>query len=190
VDCKQPFTAKRSDALTCKPCRRIRRDSYQEIKGERSFICAHCGSEFLARRSDATYCSAPCSKRAYYQANREVLILKSIEWTRGNPDRRRNIIALRKARKRGNRDSTGVLVADWQRLVRRHGGRCAYCGVKGETLQADHVVPLARGGRHAIGNLLPSCGRCNNSKGSRLLIEWKTLSRRLTIRSTAIADAG
>ncbi|MEU4427510.1 HNH endonuclease [Actinoplanes sp. NPDC024001] len=36
----------------------------------------------------------------------------------------------------------------------------------------DHVIPVALGGRHAIGNLAPACRGCNNSKNDDLLIEW------------------
>jgi 5-methylcytosine-specific restriction endonuclease McrA len=32
--------------------------------------------------------------------------------------------------------------------------------------EADHVVPRARGGSDAIGNLVLSCGPCNNRKGA------------------------
>jgi 5-methylcytosine-specific restriction endonuclease McrA len=42
---------------------------------------------------------------------------------------------------------------------------CVYCGGPAEHI--DHVVPLARGGAHAIGNLLPACAECNKSKGAR-----------------------
>lgn len=42
-----------------------------------------------------------------------------------------------------------------------------------ETVPRDHVVPIRRGGRHSIGNLLPSCNRCNLSKAAKLLVEWR-----------------
>ena len=71
----------------------------------------------------------------------------------------------------------GVSIRDWMRLVDRFGGRCAYCGETAARLQMDHVLPLSRGGRHSIGNVLPACKRCNNSKSSRLLIEWRFGSR-------------
>ena len=71
----------------------------------------------------------------------------------------------------------GVSMSDWIRLVDRYGGRCAYCGEPSNRLQMDHVLPLSRGGRHAIGNVLPACKRCNNAKSSRLLVEWRFGSR-------------
>src|SRR5690606_22558633 len=69
-------------------------------------------------------------------------------------------------------DINYVSTKDWTRLVRRFEGRCAYCGASGP-LHMDHIVPLARGGRHGIGNLLPACASCNCSKGAKLLMEWR-----------------
>jgi len=45
-------------------------------------------------------------------------------------------------------------------------GLCAYCGGRfapGE-LTMDHVVPIARGGRSARGNVVPACKPCNQEK--------------------------
>jgi 5-methylcytosine-specific restriction endonuclease McrA len=64
-----------------------------------------------------------------------------------------------------------VTERDWRRLVARHGGLCAYCKER-PWEHRDHVVPLSRGGRHTIGNLLPACAPCNQSKSARLLMEW------------------
>lgn len=64
-----------------------------------------------------------------------------------------------------------ILSRDWKRLCDRHNGVCAYCQIESATEQ-DHVIPLSRGGRHAIGNVLPACRSCNASKNAQLLIEW------------------
>lgn len=66
--------------------------------------------------------------------------------------------------------SPGVSPADWQVLVRRFGGCCAYCG--GSGCEVDHIVPVSKGGRDEIQNVLPACRRCNASKGNRDLGEW------------------
>lgn len=76
-------------------------------------------------------------------------------------------------RRRANQDDVRVVTArDWRRLVQRYNGLCAYCRDRPATDQ-DHVIPVARGGRFAIGNLLPACRPCNSSKGAKLLVEWK-----------------
>jgi 5-methylcytosine-specific restriction endonuclease McrA len=74
----------------------------------------------------------------------------------------------------------GVSEADWLALVRRFDGKCAYCEVRAPLTQ-DHVVPVSRGGQHAIGNVVPACRSCNAKKKHRLLVEWrlsKTVSRK------------
>lgn len=71
----------------------------------------------------------------------------------------------------------GVTDRDWCRLIDRHRHRCAYCG-EHRPLTQDHVIPITRGGRHAIGNIVPACIQCNAAKNDRLLSEWKHGRRR------------
>lgn len=47
---------------------------------------------------------------------------------------------------------------------------CVYCGEI--ATQSDHIWPSSRGGPDTLNNLVPACGPCNNSKGSKYLIEW------------------
>lgn len=61
---------------------------------------------------------------------------------------------------------------DFMRIARRFGFCCAYCGEKPDRLDPDHVVPVSRGGRNSIGNILPSCLPCNSDKRDLLLHEW------------------
>lgn len=46
---------------------------------------------------------------------------------------------------------------------RQFGNCCAYCGCDGD-MQIEHVVPIAQGGTHALGNIIPACQRCNTNK--------------------------
>jgi 5-methylcytosine-specific restriction endonuclease McrA len=61
---------------------------------------------------------------------------------------------------------------DWISLLARFRGMCAYCGIK-KAAHKDHVIPISRGGRDSIGNILPACSPCNLTKGGRLITEWK-----------------
>ena len=49
--------------------------------------------------------------------------------------------------------------------------RCAYCGAEGD-MQIEHVVPIAKGGTHAMGNIVPACQRCNYSKHANEVESW------------------
>lgn len=50
------------------------------------------------------------------------------------------------------------------------GRRCLYCLEPASHL--DHVVPLAKGGRHAIWNLVPACIDCNMGKRASHPLTW------------------
>ena len=43
-------------------------------------------------------------------------------------------------------------------------GGCAYRGATERPLQRDCVLPISRGGRYTLGNVVPACRPCNTSK--------------------------
>jgi 5-methylcytosine-specific restriction endonuclease McrA len=59
----------------------------------------------------------------------------------------------------------------WKRKLA--AGTCHHCGGKfsPRELTMDHLVPIIRGGKSAKGNLVPSCGKCNSERKSRLPFE-------------------
>lgn len=71
--------------------------------------------------------------------------------------------------------SNGSFVVTKHELKRLLDSGCFYCGQKATTI--DHVVPVSRGGRHSIGNLVGACLSCNASKNSKFLFEWKLWKR-------------
>lgn len=46
---------------------------------------------------------------------------------------------------------------------RRDSGRCVLCGSRNE-VQVDHVIPVTKGGTHALSNLRCLCGNCHRRK--------------------------
>lgn len=128
-------------------------------------------------RNRSRYKQEKVKRRTYaklqYWANREERILYSRAWRTANRDRRRVQHENRRARKVGNPGYVRIASKDWVRLCRRQGGRCAYCHEVPPKLVMDHVVPLSKGGRHGIGNILPACSLCNGSKAAKLLSEWR-----------------
>lgn len=177
--CKTSFKAWRSDQVYCTPecgSRHRARQNYQPADlSPRS--CARCGTTFTPKQSTSVYCSRLCGRRATYAKYREQRVAAAVAWARANPEMRAANAAQYKAARRAweklNPDSVGVAAREWRRIVRRYRHRCAYCGGNDGGIHMDHVIPLSRGGRHAIGNVLPACQTCNLSKGSKLLAEWK-----------------
>lgn len=49
---------------------------------------------------------------------------------------------------------------------------CLYCGAL-EKLTIEHIVPIARGGSHSIGNLASACKSCNSRKKDSFITEWR-----------------
>lgn len=78
-----------------------------------------------------------------------------------------------KRRKAVIKDRTAVQITPKQLLQRFavFGDCCAYCGAGGD-LQIEHAVPIAKGGTHAMGNILPACKTCNYSKRDKEIQSW------------------
>jgi 5-methylcytosine-specific restriction endonuclease McrA len=62
--------------------------------------------------------------------------------------------------------------AEWMDLVKQFAAVCGYCAGPGP-LQADHRVPLCRGGTNFIDNIIPACARCNQRKGGDTEAEYR-----------------
>jgi len=61
---------------------------------------------------------------------------------------------------------TRGLRANRNRIYKRDGFECVYCGSKKE-LTLDHVIPKSRGGKNDWTNLVTSCFKCNLKKSNR-----------------------
>lgn len=156
----------------------------------RSWSASH--PDLVAERSkdyrQRNAASESARRRRYYAANRTAAIAAAVEWGRANPELRKRTsrkykqsnperiradVETRRARK-ASVDTRRFTAADWTRLCARHDLCCVYCGER-TSLTQDHIIPISRGGRHAEGNIVPACQPCNSSKGSKLLIEWRSL---------------
>lgn len=156
--CSITFSPRRSDALYCtRRCYNRTVTRRRQAARATYRACHECSADISTRRADAAYCSESCSRAAFRRANRACYVAAQ-----------QQRVALQHEATVGN----GVPVVEWRRILKRSRGRCAYCGLR-RVLTMDHVVPLSRGGRHSIGNVVAACGSCNSSKNSRLLVEWR-----------------
>jgi 5-methylcytosine-specific restriction endonuclease McrA len=83
----------------------------------------------------------------------------------------RSARASRRRRRRMQRVEHDLDDRNWADLVRAWGG-CAYCGVTGTDLQRDCVLPISRGGRYTLDNVVPACPSCNASKCNSEVTGW------------------
>jgi 5-methylcytosine-specific restriction endonuclease McrA len=106
-------------------------------------------------------------KAKWHQKNMKKSVERNREWLKENPGKSVYYSEKRRARKL-QAGSFDISSKDIEKLQRKP---CVYCGSKMEHI--DHVIPLARGGGHRIGNLAPACRRCNQTKSSSFVMEWK-----------------
>lgn len=83
-------------------------------------------------------------------------------WQKASPEKQRARIHRRRALKRAAAIEP-FTPAQWQQVIDFYEGRCVYCDT-GLYEHQDHVIPLARGGAHALYNIVPACSRCNLTK--------------------------
>lgn len=91
-------------------------------------------------------------------------------WRSRNPDAVAKYTHKRKATK------ASVPSDDWTRseVYKAAGGRCHYCkaDISIAQMDADHYIPLAKGGTNLRENIVCSCKSCNRSKRDKLPSEW------------------
>lgn len=108
------------------------------------------------------------SKRQYREANLEKVKEYQKQYCSSNPEKYKNYCSKR----RSNKAANGVFKVTEKELKKLYSSSCIYCGSL-NSIEADHVIPISKGGRHSIGNLVPACRSCNASKKNKFLVEWK-----------------
>lgn len=64
----------------------------------------------------------------------------------------------------------------WAALTSAWAG-CAYCRATDGRLQKDCVLPISRGGRYTVDNVVPACAACNASKCNDEVTGWMRRKR-------------
>lgn len=138
-------------------CSQVRSNRWNTESRAREKTCADCGETFLTSALGRQH--KTCQACSYER-------------------RLKRVRAKNKIRRYLKRGALGPAhsARDWERMLRRHCGLCAYCGMR-KAVHRDHVIPISRGGRNSVGNILPACQRCNLAKGSMTIAEWKRAVR-------------
>jgi len=66
---------------------------------------------------------------------------------------------------------------------------CVYCGSP-DVKRWDHLVPVTKGGETVLGNMVPSCARCDDSKQHLRLDEWVCGNARFSPKSLQVRELG
>lgn len=106
--------------------------------------------------------------KKYYESNFEKSIASSARYKKTNHRKYAEYENKRRARKLEN----GIFEINSRFLKNLYSSPCLFCKTS-KNVEADHIIPLSRGGRHSEGNLQPLCRSCNASKSDKLMIEWR-----------------
>jgi len=160
-----------------------------------------CETDISHRPKIAKYCSRRCKDAVACARNRPALLARQARYRASHKVERSaydralrladpgankarlhayyadNKLAFQQARDKRRAIAHGVesihyTAKDWRGILRQYHDACAYCGST-DRIELEHVIPIARGGRDAIGNIVPACYACNRSKWSKFYMEWK-----------------
>lgn len=110
------------------------------------------------------------TSKNWNEKNLEKVRASKEKWAKNNPEASR----LKTLRRRAAlRDAKQVTQKDIAKMMQKG---CIYCQARAEHI--DHVIPISKGGIHSLGNLAPSCAKCNLSKGGKLVSEWRYKNQR------------
>ena len=88
------------------------------------------------------------------------------------PSRSRTAVYARRRKRRMAGRDHDLTDEQWAALVDAWDG-CAYCGSSERSgLQKDCMLPISRGGRYTVSNVVPACRSCNASKCNAELTTW------------------
>lgn len=114
------------------------------------------------------------SNRKYRELHKERIDAWQKDYAKANPDVGARTQAKRQRAKLDTL-SYAPAIKRWMTDIKsKPFVRCHWCGtkIKGRQVHFDHIVPLAKGGTHSIGNLCASCPECNHTKSARLIADW------------------
>lgn len=161
----------------CSQCKELKElDCFSKDKYKKSGYRAYCKS------CEKKYYNNKAKERhaKYREENREEIRKKNKIHRSNNIQKRREdnkkwrsqskdkIKAIRIRRRKNLLKANGTL--DKEKIKERfkyYENKCYYCKQSSNNLQMDHRIPLSRGGSNWPSNIVPSCLKCNSTKGSK-----------------------
>lgn len=135
----------------------------KELKAYRK-LYYKANKKCLAKKAAIWYKHNKQHVHEHYLKNYSRHLKQNAAWAKAHPEIGRAKFARRRTRIAKGGGSFSA--EQWISLCNFYGNRCACCRKK-KRLEADHVVPVSKGGSSNIDNIQPLCRSCNSSKGTK-----------------------
>lgn len=119
--------------------------------------------------------------REHYMQNKAAIIKKHKTWRKNNP----GVMSALKAKRRLLQENATINLGQikrWMNGVKsKPSAVCYFCNrvTARKDIHFDHIVPLSKGGAHAIENLCVSCASCNLSKQAKSVQAWVRVGQQI-----------
>jgi len=150
----------------------------KRCKGGYCWICKSCRNEYLRNWKTENHEKVLEQKREYYQKHKIEVAERARKYH--NTERGRQLMRVRRRNRKHKKRAHGggINLQQWNEILEIYNHRCAYCGIHevvlnilfGQKLTMDCVIPLSKGGKYSIENIVPACMECNCKKGTK--IDW------------------
>ena len=107
------------------------------------------------------------SQAKYYQKNKALVKQRISKWNARHKSQLVNYNNKRRITLESNKFL--VFEKDIRKILNQP---CFYCKTTPATT-IDHIIPVAKGGRHSVGNLIGACRPCNSSKKTKTIMEFR-----------------
>ena len=104
------------------------------------------------------------------EANYERMKSVDSQWHKDNPER--HYAASKRYRDELAKAEGFYTEKEWLDLCFKYENKCLCCK-KIKPLEADHVIPVSKGGTNWLYNIQPLCHSCNTSKGNRRTTDYR-----------------
>lgn len=150
-----------------------KRDYYNRIKNDPEWQAKDKAKRLLNKEKKSQY------DKKYHAANKDKKVKRAIKWNEENK-LKRSAITFNYDSKRRAITKSGCSTKEIKHWKDSQKKVCYWCGVRcSENYHVDHYVPLAKGGKHEIDNLVISCAPCNLRKNMKDPIEFANSVGRL-----------
>jgi 5-methylcytosine-specific restriction endonuclease McrA len=172
---------------TCSKCKQIK--TFDEFTNHKSHAdgktsqCRTCIAKTKRQKykndlqkskiaNKANYVKHKEKRLVYAKTHRKPYDKQAAELGRKWRSENKELMAFYQRARRAKIKNNSIYYVSSKELKKLKNSPCFYCG-NNDLIEIDHIIPIARGGSHGIGNLISACRGCNRSRQDKTIMEWR-----------------